>query len=315
MQLKNIFVLGGTGFVGSALVAKLDTAGYSVTVLTRRRESAKHLILLPKVKVIECDVMDYHALNAALRGADAVINLIGILHQTRRLRFNTVHHQFPAQLAKICVDLGIKRLLHMSALRAEPDAPSQYLQSKAAGEAAVLAVQDKLNVTVFKPSVIFGRHDQFINLFASLIKLLPVIVLAKPQAKFQPVWVEDVATSFLNSLENKSTYGKVYELVGPNVYTLQALVQMVMTTLGVRRPVIALNDTLSYLQAFFMELLPIRLLSRDNVRSMALESVAQLPMSATLGVQASSLEAVVPEYLADKTQRGAYDRYRSLAAR
>jgi NADH dehydrogenase len=176
-------------------------------------------------------------------------------------------------------------------------------------------VQDKLNVTVFKPSVIFGRHDQFINLFASLIKLLPVIVLAKPQAKFQPVWVEDVATSFLNSLENKSTYGKVYELVGPNVYTLQALVQMVMTTLGVRRPVIALNDTLSYLQAFFMELLPIRLLSRDNVRSMALESVAQLPMSATLGVQASSLEAVVPEYLADKTQRGAYDRYRSLAAR
>ncbi|PKO45885.1 MAG: complex I NDUFA9 subunit family protein [Betaproteobacteria bacterium HGW-Betaproteobacteria-22] len=315
MQLKNIFVLGGSGFVGSAVVAKLDAAGYSVTVLTRRLESAKHLILLPHVKVVECDVLDYHALNAALRGADAVINLIGILHQTRRIRFNTIHHQLPEQLARICVDLGVKRLLHMSALRAEQSAPSQYLQSKAAGEAAVMAQRDKVNVTVFKPSVIFGRHDQFVNLFASLIKLLPVIVLAKPQAKFQPVWVEDVATSFLNSLENKSTYGQVYELAGPNVYTLQTLMEIVMATLGEKRPIIGLNDALSYVQAFFMELLPVRLMSRDNVRSMALDSIAQLPMSATLGVQATSLEAVIPEYLADKTQRSAYDRHRSLAGR
>lgn len=315
MQIKKICVLGGSGFVGSALVAKLDAAGYSVTVLTRRRDSAKHLFLLPNVSVVECNVLDEQALGSALRGADAVINLIGILHQSRRLSFDVLHHQLPARLAKICVDLGIKRLLHMSSLQADKNAPSQYLRSKAAGEAALLAFQQKLNITIFRPSVIFGRGDSFINLFARLIKILPVVMLAKPEAKFQPIWVEDVASCFVASVENTVTYGQIYELAGPKIYTFRQLVQKVMDTLGIQRPIIGLNNALSYMQAFMMELLPVKLMSRDNIRSMEADSVSHQPFPAVFGVEPAALEVVIPEYLVDLTSRGTYDRFRSSAAR
>lgn len=320
MQFKNICVLGGSGFVGSALVAKLDAAGYMVTVLTRRRDSGKHLILLPNVSVVECNIFDHTALTAALTGADAVINLLGILHQSRRLSFEHMHHELPASLAKICIDLGIKRLLHMSSLRADKNAPSLYLQSKAAGEAALIAIagkasRAKLNVTIFRPSIIFGRDDKFINLFATLIKVMPVLLLAKPAAKFQPIWVEDVASCFVNSLANIACYGKTYELAGPKVYSFREIVQKVMDTLQIVRPIIGLSDSLSYAQAMMMELLPVKLMSRDNVRSLAVDSISKKPLAAVLGVVPTPLEAVIAEYLVNNTQRGAYDRYRRLAAR
>lgn len=315
MQVKKITVLGGSGFVGSSLIAKLDAAGYAVTVLTRKREAAKHLILLPNVQVLECNVLDTQALKNALQGADAVINLIGILHQSRRLRFDRVHHQLPAQLAAICVELGIKRLIHMSSLCASADAPSEYLRSKAAGEAALAKYAKQLNITVFKPSIIFGRDDKFINLFASLIKCLPVILLAKPNAKFQPIWVEDLASCFAASVQNRNTYGQTYELAGPKVYTFRALVKQIMQVIGKQRPIIGLSDKLSFAQAFMMELLPVKLMSRDNVRSMQVDSVSAAAFPAEFCITPASMEAIIPEYLVDATQRGAYDRYRSLAAR
>jgi NADH dehydrogenase len=315
MLLKEICVLGGSGFVGSAIVAKLDAAGYIVKVLTRRRDTAKHLLLLPNVQVVECNVLDYHALNAALRGADAVINLLGILHQSRRVSFNAMHHQLPAQLAKICADLNIKRLIHMSSLRADKNAPSQYLRSKAAGEVELATHQGKLNITIFKPSVIFGRGDHFINLFASLVKLLPAVMLAKPNAKFQPIWVEDVASCFVASLANAVTYGQTYELAGPKVYTFRELVQVVMNTLQIQRPIIGLNDSLSYAQAFMMEFLPIKLMSRDNIRSMEVDSVSNQAFPEIFNLIPTSLETIIPQYLVDQTPRGAYDRFRRSASR
>ncbi|HQC27835.1 MAG TPA: complex I NDUFA9 subunit family protein [Methylotenera sp.] len=314
-QIKEVCVLGGSGFVGSSIVTRLDAAGYQVKVLTRRRESAKHLLLLPHVRVVECNVLDYKALNRELRGADAVINLLGILHQSRRNTFNLIHQQLPAQLARICIDLNIKRVLHMSSLRADKNAPSQYLRSKAAGEAALMAEKNQLNITIFKPSVIFGRQDRFINLFASMIKFLPVILLAKPAAKFQPVWVEDVSACFLSSLENPATFGQTYELAGPKVYTFRALIQIIMAVLHIHRPIIGLNDRLSYLQAFFMEWLPIKLMSRDNVRSMEVDSVSDAPFPTVFDRTPSALETVIPQYLVNQTSRGNYDRYRRQAAR
>jgi len=315
MQLRKICVLGGSGFVGSSIIAKLDQDGYAVTVLTRRRESAKHLFLLPNVSVVECNVMDDQALKAALSGADAVVNLIGILHQSGRTSFDAMHHQLPSRLAKICDATGIKRLIQMSSLQADHNAPSEYLRSKAAGEAALLAFAQKLNITIFRPSIIFGRGDSFINLFATLIKFLPVVLLAKPNAKFQPVWVEDVASCFVASIQNMQTYGKVYELAGPRVYSFRELVQQVMITLKVKRPIIGLCDKLSYAQAFMMELLPVKLMSRDNVRSMEVDSVSSQPFPPIFGVVPASLEAVIPEYLVDSTLRGKYDSFRSVAAR
>ncbi|HEY0562162.1 MAG TPA: complex I NDUFA9 subunit family protein [Methylophilus sp.] len=313
--MKKVIVLGGSGFVGSSIVAKLDAAGYQVTVLTRRRESAKHLILLPKVHVMECDLFDQKKLKGLLEGHDVVINLVGILHSSGKSSFEQIHHQLPRRLAQLCQELGIPRLLHMSALQASKSAPSQYLRSKAAGEEAVNEYSKRLHITIFRPSIVFGQHDSFFNLFANLVKLLPVIVLAKPEAKFQPIWVEDVATCFVNAIDNTATFGKTYELGGPQVYTFRELIQKVMAILGTQRPIIGLNDQLSYLQGFAMEFLPIKLMSRDNVRSMAVDNVTSQNRVAELGVSLMPLEAIVPSYLVNATPRGAYDAFRSAAGR
>ncbi len=315
MKNKRIAVIGGAGFVGSSIVSKLDAAGYQVKVLTRHRERAKHLILLPNVQVLSCHVSDDSALADALKDCDAVINLVGILHESKHSTFDLIHHQLPERIAKICIQLGIKRLLHMSALQAAENAPSQYLRSKALGEAALHRFKQSINITIFRPSVIFGRDDQFLNLFAKLIQYLPVILLAKPAAQFQPIWVEDVANIFVNSLQNDDTFGHHYDLAGPNTYTLQALVEKVMQALHKPRPIIGLGDRLSYLQAWLMEWLPIKLMSRDNVRSMAVNSTAEGPMAKEILQPLMPLDAVIPSYIQNKTPRAAYDQYRAAAGR
>ena len=313
--MKQVCLLGGSGFVGSAIVRHLSLAGYAVKVLTRRREASKHLILLPNVDVLECDVMDDVALAEALKSSDVVINLIGILHNSKKASFQAMHAELPARLAKLCNKLGVKRLVHMSALQASKDAPSYYLKSKAEGELAVLSSNKNLDVTVFRPSIIFGRGDGFINLFASLVKLLPVILLAKPNAKFQPIYVEDVAYAFVASLDNVDTYGKAYDLAGPKVYTLRQLVTYVADTLGKRPTIIGLNNMLSYLQAFAMELLPVKLMTRDTVRSMEVDSVCVTSFPAFLGFHPVALETIVPDYLNEDNPRNAYNRFRARAGR
>jgi NADH dehydrogenase len=315
MHIKNTVVLGGSGFVGSAIVAKLVSAGYQVTVLSRRLDHAKHLSLLPGVTLKVCNVFDAQALRTALHGADAVINLLGILHQSAKASFTQVHEHLPMQLAKLCQDLGIKRLLHMSSLCAATDAPSLYLRSKGEAEVALAGYAPGLAITVFRPSIIFGRADQFINLFAGLIKHLPLVVLVKPNAKFQPVWVEDVASCFVASLNEPASFGLSYDLVGPKVYTFRALLKAIMQTLGVHKPILGLNDALSYAQAFLMECLPIKLMSRDNIRSMQQDSVSDQAFPEWLDLRPSALETVMPQYLIDQTPRGAYDRFRRKAAR
>lgn len=315
MSKKRVCVLGGTGFLGNRIVSKLDAAGYQVKVLTRHRERAKQLILLPNVEVKTCDYNDDKLLESYLSGADAVINLVGILHATHRNAFDQIHHQLPKRIAQLCEQLDIKRLLHVSALGADQQAPSQYLQSKARGDAALEFYRQQLAITTFKPSVIFGRNDQFLNLFASIVKLLPIIFLAKPEAKFQPIWVEDVAEAMVNSLSNDDTYGKQYELGGPKIYTLKQLVEVVMRHLNKPRWIIGLSDKLSYIQAFFMEWLPVKLITRDNIRSMEVDNVITKAIAPELGIIPTPLEAIVSEYLLDQNPRSVYDTFRRAAGR
>lgn len=315
MAIKNICVVGGAGFVGSSIVSKLDAAGYQVKVLTRHRERAKHLILLPNVQVQTCDVHNDVALRASLKGSDAVINLVGILHQSKNNAFDTVHYLLPKRLAQMCDDLAIGRFIHMSALGSSEQAPSEYLRSKAKGEVALSQFKGGVNITTFKPSVIFGRGDSFISLFASLIKFMPIIFLAKPDAKFQPIWVEDVATMFVNSIKNTATYAKSYDLAGPKVYTLTELVQLTMKVLGKKRLIVGLNDRMSYLQAWFMELSPINLITRDNVRSMEVDSVSNGPIFHEIAIPLMTLEAVMPVYIMNQTPRAEYDQFRTAAGR
>lgn len=312
--IRNVCVIGGTGFVGSVLVNQLSAAGYHVTVLTRFRERAKHLILLPEVQVVDCNIYDDLALKSAVQGADAVVNLVGILFSTAKMSFKRVHADLPLRIATICHQLGIKRLLHMSALKAGADAPSEYLRSKAAGEVAVKSIAD-LYVTTFRPSIIFGAGDGFFNLFAGLAKIMPVVLLAMPGARFQPIFVEDVARAFVTSLENIDTYGKSYDLGGPKVYSLRDLVAYTVKTIGLKRTIVGLSDRLSYLQACMMEFSPIKLMTRDNYYSMQVDSVTNASFPEVFNFSPKALEAVVPEYLAHDAPRQTYMRFRGHAGR
>lgn len=311
MSVKNIVLTGGAGFVGSHIVHRLDTEGYRVKVLTRRRDSAKHLILLPNVQVVECNLMDDDALSAALAGADAVINLVGILHENSSASFERMHAELPARIAATCQGLGIKRLLHLSALHADTSGPSAYLRSKGAGEAAIKS--SGLDWTIFRPSVIFGAGDSFLTLFSRLARLMPVIMLASPDARFQPVWVEDVATAVVRSLQLPETKGQVYSLCGPKAYTLRELVAYAAKCAGTSPCIVGLNAALSWMQAWMMEWLPVKLLSRDNLLSMQLDSVCDC--TPPLGLVPTPLEAIAPDYLAGDTPRAEYLRFRTSAGR
>lgn len=317
-MMRNVLVLGGTGFVGSELCAQLvrRCPEGRILVPTRRLSHGRDLALLPTVELVRADVHDDATLARLLRGMDAVVNLVAILHGDAQ-RFEQVHVALPRRLARACREAGVRRLVHISALGAAPDAPSLYQRSKAAGEAALQAEPD-LALTLLRPSVIFGDHDHFLNLFARLQALLPVIPLAGHDAKFQPVWVEDVARAVARCLDEPRSVGQTYECVGPHVYTLAELVRLAGRWSGHPRPVLPLPAGLGRLQALAMEHLPGGpLMSRDNLDSMRVPNVAsgRLPGLQALGIEPAALEAVAPAYLARTRARTAYDNFRRLARR
>ena len=324
MRYENILVVGGGGFVGRHLVAALAARGADVTVPTRRRERAKGLLLLPTVEVLECDVNQPGVLEQLTAGRDLVVNLVGVLHGRRgRARergphaygpdFARAHVELPQAVLAACRAAGVRRLLHMSALGAAPSAPSEYLRSKGVGEQAMLAAED-LEVTVFRPSVVFGPDDAFLNLIATLARWLPVLALACPSARFQPVYVGDVARAFLAALEERASFGKAYDLCGPTVYTLRELVEYVCAVTGRRRVVLGLSDALSYLQAWMMEWAPgPTLMSRDNLRSMRVPSVCDC--EPPFGIVPQALEALAPTWLTPATLRQRYSTLRWKARR
>lgn len=301
MKQSNFLVVGGSGFVGRHLVAALAARGARVTVPTRRRESAKHLIILPTVDVVEADLRDPAALSGLAAGCDVVVNLAGILHGPD---FNPTHVELAQAVVNACRKSGVRRLLHMSALGADPAAPSAYLRSKGVGERAVLAADD-LQVTVFRPSVIFGREDQFLNLFSKLAALTPVLALAMPEARFQPVYVGDVVKAMLAALDSLESVGKRYDLCGPQECTLRELIEFVCAVTGRRRLVIGLPDSLAYLQAWAMELLPVKLLTRDNLLSMRVPSVCGSCDGGAFpfGIRPVALEEAAPAWLAPSGPR------------
>jgi NADH dehydrogenase len=323
MQADNVLVVGGSGFVGRHVVAALAARGASVTVPARRRERAKHLLPLPTVEVVEADVAQPGVLAQLAAGRDAVINLAGVLHSRRGRKsergpndygpdFASVHVELAQAVVNACRGAGVKRLLHMSALGADPQGPSEYLRSKGIGERAVLAAED-IAVTVFRPSVIFGPEDAFLNLFATLTRFLPVVVLACPQARFQPVYVGDVARAFVAALDDRGAHGKRYDLGGPRRYKLRELVETVCAITGRRRLIIGLGDRLSMLQARLLELSPVKLMTRDNVRSMQVPSVCDTPFP--FGIEPAALEALAPAWLAPAGPRERFPALRTHARR
>ena len=315
MQAENLCIVGGTGFVGRAVAEELARTGRRVRVVTRRQARAKPLAVLPTVEVMEANVHDAASLRRCFENMDVVINCVGILHETRRQSFQACHAELPARVVEACRASGVQQLIHLSALGAAADAPSAYQRSKAAGEAAVRQGAGILPYTIFRPSVIFGEGDRFLNLFATLLRWLPVLPLAGSHARFQPVWVEDVARCIAGAVGNRHAFGRVYELGGPRVYTLAELLRLVAATLGLRRAVIGLPAPLARLQAFAFEHLPGKLMTRDNLASMGVDNVCAQPFPAVFGFRPSPVEAVVPQYLRATSARARYSQYRGHAGR
>lgn len=297
-QLK-ICILGGTGFVGHRITADLVELGHRITILTRRRQRHRDVLVWPTVSLREGDIHDPEFLKRQFRGMDAVINLVGILNERGRRGkgFERAHVGLAESISKAIQATGTPRLLHMSALNASTDAPSHYLRTKARGEDVVHAIPG-CDVTSFRPSVIFGEHDSFTNRFAQLLKTIPwIFPLARPEARMQPIHVDDVAPCFVQSLTRHASYGYSYDLGGPKVYTLQQIVEFIDEVIGTRRRIIPLRDWQSRLQASLMEWVPGKPFSVDNLRSLTVDSVCQPPCPLPFGIEARPMEAVVPVYL------------------
>jgi uncharacterized protein YbjT (DUF2867 family) len=317
VKIDEVLVVGGAGFIGRHVCAELAGRSLKVTVPTRHRERAKGLILLPTVDVVQADVGAPGVLERLARNKQAVINLAGVLHGRRGRPsergpndygpdFARAHVELPQAIVSACRAAGVRRLVHVSALGASPQAPSQYLRSKGIGEQVVLAAED-LDVTVFRPSVVFGPEDRFLNRFAALTRWLPAVALPCPQARFQPVYVRDVARAIALSLDDMVSHGWRYELGGPRQYSLRELVELVCRITGRRRWVFGLPERLAALQAWLLEKLPGELLSRDNLLSMQVPSVTSAPFP--FAIQPQALEAVVPSYLPPVD---AFERYPEL---
>ena len=295
MIINNVLLIGGSGFIGSSVAEQLTAQNIFVTVATRRRERAKHLILLPTVDAVEADVFNAAELEDLVQNHDAVVNLAGILQGD----FERIHVMLPKLVAEACAKVGVARLINMSALNAAVDAPSEYLRSRGRGEAAVWEVvkaNPSLSVTMFRPSVVFGERDKFLNMFAGLVKMFPVIPLGSPDALFQPVWVEDVARAIVACLHQSAAKNQTYPLVGPKVYTLRAMLEFVVAATARRRVIVGLGPGLSMLQASVLGILPGKLITPDNVRSMRVASTSNQPFPAVFG-RASAMEATVNSYL------------------
>ena len=320
MNVKKVLLLGGSGFVGTYLTNRLSEQGVKVTFPTRRRERTKALIMLPHVNMVEADINDPAQLEALLAGQDAVINLVGILHSRDvalpySRDFAQAHVELPKKIIAACQKTGVKRLLHMSALHADANGPSEYLRSKGDGEQAVLNAAG-LDVTVFRPSVLFGLGDSFISTFATMMKRFPLFPLGFGHARFQPVWVGDVADAFVAALSDDSTAGKAYDLVGPKVYTLREMVGYAGKLVGSKARIMPISEGWAYLQAGLMWLMPKPLMSPDNLRSMEIDSVADSSARLFPGWKPVALEAVAPAYAAgDNATKHRLDDCRARAGR
>jgi uncharacterized protein YbjT (DUF2867 family) len=301
MSGMRIAVLGGTGFVGHNLCERLVRAGHEVRILTRHAERHRDLLVLPSAQVVEADVHNPAVLKREFQGLNAVVNLVGILNEAGRdgKGFERAHAELPAKVVQACRQNGVERLLHMSALHASPDGPSHYLRSKGRGEQIVHeAGSDAFQVTSFRPSVIFGPRDSFTNRFAGLLRRVPfVFPLACASARMQPVHVDDVAQAFVFALDRHATFGKRYNLCGPQVYSLQEIVTYLARELGLKRRILPLNDTLSYLQATVLQFAPGKPFTPDNYRSLQVANVCEAAFPAIFGITPSRFEDVVPTYI------------------
>jgi len=311
-------MLGGTGFVGHSIATRLCELGHRVRILTHRRERHRDLLVLPTVQLVQGDVHELGFLRSQLQDMDAVINLVGILNKRRGRggSFEEAHVELPRKIMEAAKQTRVKRYLHMSALGASSKGPSEYLRTKGIAEDMVhsMAKMAGFTATSFRPSVIFGRDDSFTNRFANLLRSVPLVFpLACPQSRFQPVFVDDVAHCFIAALNERDCIDQRYNLCGPSNYSLREIVSYIDQLIDTHRRILGLADWQARIQAALMEWLPGTPFSRDNYRSLQLDSTCDGPFPQIFDITPKTMEQVVPTYL--RPQRDHLDQFRSVAGR
>lgn len=300
MRPLSICILGGTGFVGTRLSSRLIREGHRVTVLSRNRELHKQLLVLPGLSLLDCDVYDAGQLSEYFRGQDVVINLVGILNESwfGGASFRRAHVELTRGALQACRSANVGRFLHISALKADVNAPSQYLRSKGEAEQIIREQAGEVGWTIFRPSVMFGPGDSFLNRFATLLEHIPLVFpLARPQARLQPVYVDDVIEAMMRSMRSSATARHIFELGGPHQYTLRQIVELVADLSGHRRWIMGLPDFLGRLQAFCMDFVPGRPFSSDNYKSLTVDSVCEDQGLESLGISAQAMPGIASTYL------------------
>jgi NADH dehydrogenase len=300
-QLK-ICLLGGTGFVGHSIASSLSALGHRIVVITRRQQRHRDLLVLPTVTLVEGDVHDQKFLCRQLQGMDVVINLVGILNESGRKGegFVRAHTRLAERVVEAVKQTRVPRLLHMSALNAGSEGPSHYLRTKGEAEELVHngARGGQYKATSFRPSVIFGPGDSFTNRFAGLLRSIPMAFpLACPDARMQPVYIEDVTHCFVQAIQDHGTYNQRYNLCGPKVYTLYEIVEYLARVTGMKRRIVRLRDWQARAQASVMEWVPGKPFSRDNYLSLQVDSVCDGDFPTIFGCTPRSMEEIVPGYL------------------
>ena len=308
-----ILILGGSGFVGSHLVRRLSREGHSITVITRHPTGAKHLTIVPRVNILVFDPYDRERLGKALSGHDALINLVGILNESGRdgSGFRRAHVELVEIAIEACEQAGVERIIQMSALNAGKG-ESHYLRTRGEGEQRVRS--SSLAWTIFRPSTIFGPDDSFLNRFAGLLAISPVLPLARPKAKFAPVDVGDVVEAFVRSLDNRETTGETYELCGAETWALRDIVDWIAEQRGMHRWIIGLPDALGRLQGRVFDFVPGKPFSSDNFKSLLLDSTCDDDGFQQLGISPWPMSEKAVEWLGEDHQ-GRLRRFRELRRR
>lgn len=316
--MLKIFIVGGSGFVGGHLARRLSDAGHEITIATRYTPGAKRLALIPGVRLEQVNPYDLDQLTEALEGHDVAINLVGILNERGfgGKGFRRAHVELVEKLIICCEAARIDRLIHMSALNAGRG-ESYYLKTRGEAEELVMAAfrTGQLQTTIFRPSTIFGPDDSFLNRFADLLRISPFLPLARPGAKFAPVFVGDVVEAFARSLDSDESHGQIYELCGSEVWTLKALVEWVRDQLGLRRLVVGLPDALGWAQGRVFDFVPGKPFSSDNYKSLKIDSVCSDDGLKALGIEPWGLSEKAPSWLGQHGRQARYQRFRQSARR
>jgi len=309
VNYKNVILLGGSGFVGRHLAVELAQRGFQVTIPCRRPQQLNALRVLSNITLRQANIMNPGELSSLCKGHDVVINLVGILNESKKTSFRKIHIDFIKTMVQACQNNGIKRLLHISALGAnQASGSSQYLRSKGEGENLLHTYgQNKLEVTSFQPSVIFGPDDSFINRFAGVLRLcLGAFPQACPHSRFSPVYIQDVVSRIADSINNPDSLSRRYPLCGPETLTLLQIVEQIKQVLGYRCKIIGLSSGASQLQAMMLENLPGKLFALDNYRSLQTPSTCDSPHAPCPTSFSGYLKGLPGQY----SRRPFYDSYR-----